>query len=128
MFFQHIFEKSLAQSSYLIGCQKSRTAAVVDPKRDIDTYVTIAEENSLTITHIFETHIHADFLSGSRELSAVTGAEMYLSGEGGAEWQYEFPHHKIHHGSRCQAFYKSGMVTLKVRIAVGRSRRCLLLL
>lgn len=92
MFFQHIYDKTLAQSSYFIGCQKARVAAVVDPKRDVDTYLEIAKQNNMRITHILETHIHADFLTGSRELASLTGAKMYLSEEGGKEWEYEFPH------------------------------------
>jgi len=92
MFFEHIYDKSLAQGSYLIGCQASGEAIVIDAKRDIDTYLKIAALNKLRITHIAETHIHADFLSGSRELAAVTGANMYLSDEGGEDWQYAFDH------------------------------------
>lgn len=99
MFFQHVYDKSLAQASYFIGCQKAGIAAVIDPKRDVDTYLEIAEQNKMTITHIFETHIHADFLTGSRELAAITGAEMYLSDEGGKGWEYEFPHHGLKHGA-----------------------------
>lgn len=92
MFFQHIYDKSLAQASYFIGCQKAGVAAVIDAKRDVDTYIEIAKQNNMKITHIFETHIHADFLAGSRELAALTGADMYLSDEGGEGWKYEFPH------------------------------------
>ena len=92
MYFQHVYDKSLAQASYFIGCQKAGVAAVIDPKRDVDTYIEIAKSNNMKITHILETHIHADFLSGSRELAKLTGAGMYLSDEGGETWQYEFPH------------------------------------
>lgn len=92
MFFQHIYDKSLAQASYFIGCQKAGVAAVIDAKRDVDTYLEIAKANNMTITHIFETHIHADFLAGSRELAKLTGAQLYLSDEGGESWEYEFPH------------------------------------
>ncbi len=98
MFFERVYDKSLAQASYVIGCQKMGVAAVIDAKRDVDTYLQIAKANQLKITHIFETHIHADFLAGSRELAALTGAEMYLSAEGGEGWEYEFPHHKLKHG------------------------------
>ena len=98
MFFQHIYDKSLAQASYFIGCQKAGVAAVIDAKRDVDTYLEIAQQNNMKITHILETHIHADFLAGSRELAALTGAEMYLSAEGGPDWQYEFPHVDIKNG------------------------------
>ena len=92
MFFQHVYDKSLAQGSYFIGCQATGGAIVIDAQRDIDVYLKIAKENKLNITHIAETHIHADFLCGSRELAAVTGAKIYLSDEGGPDWQYEFEH------------------------------------
>jgi hydroxyacylglutathione hydrolase len=92
MFFQHVYDKTLAQASYFIGCQKAKVAIVIDPKRDVDTYLEIAEQNNMEITHVAETHIHADFLSGSRELAALTGAELYLSDEGGEGWEYDFPH------------------------------------
>jgi len=100
MYFEHVADKSLAQNSYVIGCQQTGEAIVIDPKRDIDTYLEIARQNQLKITHITETHIHADFLCGSRELAAVTGATLYLSDEGGDEWQYEFPHHGLKDGDR----------------------------
>ena len=102
MFFQHIYDKSLAQASYFIGCQKAGVAAVIDAKRDVDTYLEIAKANNMKITHIFETHIHADFLAGSRELAALTGADMYLSDEGGEGWEYEFPHHGLKDGAKVQ--------------------------
>ncbi|MDX1913567.1 MAG: rhodanese-like domain-containing protein [Saprospiraceae bacterium] len=98
MFFQHVYDKSLAQASYFIGCQKAGVAMVIDPKRDVDTYLEIARQNNMTITHVAETHIHADFLSGSRELAALTGAKMYLSDEGGPDWQYQFPHEGLRNG------------------------------
>ena len=98
MFFQHIYDKSLAQGSYLIGCQRTGESIVIDPKRDVDTYIDIAQQNGLRITHTTETHIHADFLSGSRELVALTGAALYLSDEGGPDWQYEFDHKGLKDG------------------------------
>lgn len=98
MFFELVYDKSLAQASYVIGCQAAGVAAVIDPKRDVDTYLQIAKANNMKITHILETHIHADFLSGSRELAALTGGEMYLSDEGDENWKYEFPHNKVKGG------------------------------
>jgi hydroxyacylglutathione hydrolase len=99
MFFRLVYDKGLAQASYIIGCQATGEALVIDAKRDTDTYLQIAAEEKLRITHIAETHIHADFLAGSRELARQTGAEMYLSNEGGAEWQYAFPHIALREGS-----------------------------
>jgi hydroxyacylglutathione hydrolase len=80
----------LAQVSYLIGCQRTGEAIVIDPARDITSYLAAARGESLRITHVTETHIHADFLSGTRELAAATGARILLSAEGGTEWQYQF--------------------------------------
>ncbi|RZS97930.1 MBL fold metallo-hydrolase [Cecembia calidifontis] len=110
MFFELVYDKSLAQASYVIGCQAHGVAAVIDPKRDVDTYLQIAKANNMKITHILETHIHADFLSGSRELAALTGAEMYLSDEGDENWKYEFPHNKIKGGN----VVKMGNLTFEV--------------
>jgi hydroxyacylglutathione hydrolase len=76
VFFQRFFEPKLAAASYLIGCQKSREAMVVDATRDIDQYVDAASAAGLTIVYTTETHIHADFVSGSRALASRTGAEF----------------------------------------------------
>ncbi len=117
MFFQHIYDKTLAQGSYLIGCQAKKEAIVIDAKRDIDTYLEIAKANNLTITHITETHIHADFLSGSRELAAATGAQLYLSDEGGPDWQYQFPHVGLKNGDKITV----GNLTLEVLHTPGHT-------
>ncbi|MDP4820060.1 MAG: MBL fold metallo-hydrolase, partial [Saprospiraceae bacterium] len=117
MFFQHVYDKTLAQGSYIVGCQASKEAVVIDPKRDIDTYLEIAKANNLNITHITETHIHADYLSGSRELAAATGAQLYLSDEGGPDWQYEFPHIGLKDGDKI----KVGNLTLEVMHTPGHT-------
>ncbi len=90
MFFQRFYDDRLAQASYLIGCQATGTAIVIDPAREISGYLTAAAAEGLAIEAVTETHIHADFVSGLRELAAATGARMYLSGCGPAEWQYGF--------------------------------------
>ena len=90
MFLKRFFEPKLAQTSYLIGCPGAGAAIVIDPNRDIDQYITAAEAEGVTITHVTETHIHADFVSGSRELAARTGAQLFLSDEGDAQWKYAF--------------------------------------
>ena len=102
MFFQQVYDKTLAQASYFIGCQAKNVAIVIDAKRDIDTYLEIAKQNNMKITHVAETHIHADFLAGSRELVEVTGADLYLSDEGGENWQYEFPHIGLKEGDKIE--------------------------
>lgn len=110
MFFQHVYDKSLAQASYFIGCQKCGVAMVIDPKRDVDTYLEIAKQNNMQITHVAETHIHADFLSGSRELAVLTGAKLYLSDEGGPDWQYQFDHVGLKDGDE----FKVGNLKIEV--------------
>ena len=117
MFFKHVYDKTLAQGSYLIGCQVTGEAIVIDPKRDVDTYLQIAAENQLKITKVTETHIHADFLSGSREITALTGAELLLSDEGGSEWQYEFAHTGLKHGD----IIRIGNLTLEVLHTPGHT-------
>lgn len=90
MFVKRLYDEKLAQASYLIGCQVTDQAVVVDPNRDVDAYIEGAAAEGLEITHIAETHIHADFVSGARELAERTGAKLYLSDEGGADWTYDF--------------------------------------
>lgn len=90
MFIRRFFEPKLAQTSYLIGCPGAGQAIVIDPNRDVDPYIEAAAAEGAKITHVTETHIHADFLSGTRELAARTGATMYLSDEGDADWKYAF--------------------------------------
>ncbi|MFY0683249.1 MAG: MBL fold metallo-hydrolase [Balneola sp.] len=89
MFFQQIFEEKLAQYAYLIGCQKSGEAIIVDPMRDIERYEKIAAKNKLRIVAATETHIHADYLSGLREF-AEKGVKVLVSDEGDKDWKYEW--------------------------------------
>jgi len=90
MIVKRFYDETLAQASYLIGCGRTGSAIVIDPTRDIDQYLRMAEAEEVAITQVTETHIHADFVSGSRELAARTGAALYLSAEGGKDWQYAF--------------------------------------
>ena len=90
MFLRQIPDHALAQYAYLIGCQRTGEAILIDPERDVDRYLALAAENDLRITAVAETHIHADYLSGARELVERHGVRAYLSGEGGADWQFEW--------------------------------------
>ncbi|MDX1645822.1 MAG: rhodanese-like domain-containing protein [Longimicrobiales bacterium] len=90
MFFRQIFDPELAQYAYIIGCQATGEALVIDPERDIDRYVEIASEEGLRIVAATETHIHADFLSGTREFAEQHGVKLYLSDEGDEDWKYEW--------------------------------------
>ncbi|MEO5799225.1 MAG: rhodanese-like domain-containing protein [Gemmatimonadales bacterium] len=88
MLVRRFYDDRLAQASYLIACQRTGEAIVIDPARDITTYLEAARDEGVRITRVTETHIHADFVSGARELAARTGATPLLSAEGGADWQY----------------------------------------
>ncbi|MDQ8153311.1 MAG: MBL fold metallo-hydrolase [Gemmatimonadota bacterium] len=90
MYFERFYDTPLAQASYLIGCQATGEAVVIDANRDVAQYIHAAEAQKLRITQVTETHIHADYVSGSRELAHLTGATLLLSAEGGPEWQYAF--------------------------------------
>ena len=100
MLLERIYDEDLAQASYLIGCQAKGEAAVIDPRRDIAVYRALAEKNGMKIVAVTETHIHADFLSGTRELAAATGATVYVSGEGGPDWQYAFDGERLFDGDK----------------------------
>ncbi|HKM86857.1 MAG TPA: rhodanese-like domain-containing protein [Terriglobales bacterium] len=86
MYFEQFYLTCLAHASYMIGSEGE--AAVIDPQRDVDIYLKAADEQNLKIRHIFETHLHADFVSGHKELAARTGAKIYI----GARANAEFPH------------------------------------
>ncbi|HYE96782.1 MAG TPA: rhodanese-like domain-containing protein [Rubricoccaceae bacterium] len=90
MILRQLTDRILAQHAYLIGCRKSREAIVIDPERDVDRYVEAAARERLRLVAAAETHIHADFLSGARELAERHGVRLYLSAEGGADWQYRW--------------------------------------
>lgn len=86
MFFEQFYLGCLAHASYMVGSDGE--AVVVDPQRDVEIYLRAAESNHLLIKHIFETHLHADFVSGHQELAARTGARIYI----GREAEAKFPH------------------------------------
>ena len=90
MLLRRLFDDKLAQASYLVACEHSKVALVVDPNRDIEQYIDAAARDNVRIIAVTETHIHADYVSGSRQLARETGAQLYLSGEGGSDWQYSF--------------------------------------
>jgi hydroxyacylglutathione hydrolase len=92
MYFEQFYLGCLAHASYMLGSETE--AVVVDPQRDVDLYLKAAEEHGLTIRHIFETHLHADFVSGHKELAARTGAQIYFGALAGAT----FPHVAVHDG------------------------------
>ena len=114
--FERIQTEGIAQLSYLVGDDAEGVAAVFDPRPDVDCYLQLALEKQVAITHIFETHIHVDFLSGARELCArAASAKIFLSHEGDA--RYGFDHEKIADGDN----FKFGSVLITVRHAPGHT-------
>ncbi len=115
--FEQILAEGIAQTSYLVGDDAAGTAAVVDPRPDVDVYLDLARHYGLAITHVLETHIHADFMSGARELVYRLGgsAALCVSEEGGAA--YDFPHRRLRLGERL----RFGAVDLEVVATPGHT-------
>lgn len=114
--FEQILTDGIAQLSYIVGDDAAGVAAVIDPRPDVGIYLEYARRYGLAITHVFETHIHADFMSGARELAARLGnAEIWVSHEGGA--RYDFPQRGVRDGDR----FDFGDVSLIARFTPGHT-------
>lgn len=104
MLLKYFYDQKLAHASYMVGCQRAKVAVVVDPGRDIEQYLAMAEKEGVKITGVAETHIHADYVSGARELADRVGAKLYVSDEGPAEWKYQYldayDHQLLHDGDQ----------------------------
>ena len=99
MLFERIEDPGLSQFSYVVGCPAAGALAVVDPRRDVDVYLQFAADQGLRITDILETHIHADFASGARELAERAGARLRLSAyDAGETYDVSFPHEELEDG------------------------------
>ena len=117
MLLERIYDEDLAQASYFIGCQAKSEAIVVDARRDVAEYLDLARRHGMRIVAVTETHIHADYLSGTRELAAATGADIYVSGEGGKDWQYGFEADRLRHGDTISI----GNITVEARHTPGHT-------
>jgi hydroxyacylglutathione hydrolase len=128
MLLRRFYDPKLAQASYLVGCTTTGEALVVDPHRDIDPYLQAADAEGLRVAHVTETHIHADFVSGARELAHRAGARLYLSDAGGDSWRYGYLTDAgatpLHEGSRVRV----GTVELQVLHVPGHTPEHLTLL
>jgi hydroxyacylglutathione hydrolase len=90
MILKYFYDKALAHASYMVGCQRAKVAVVIDPGRDIDQYLEVARLEGLRLIAVAETHIHADYVSGARELADRVRAKLYVSDEGTSDWKYLF--------------------------------------
>ena len=113
MFIKQFVDAGLGNSSYLVGSQESGVAVVIDPVRDADMYISAAQEAGVRITHALETHLHADFVSGSRELASRAGAAIHASAAG----ELESEHVPLREGDVVQA----GDLTFQVLETPGHS-------
>lgn len=108
MLVERFEDQGLSQYSYAVACEGAGLAAIVDPRRDVDVYLAFAAARELRISHVLETHIHADFASGARELAERAGAELHLSAyDAGELYDVAFPHRELRDGDE---------------IAIGRAR------
>ncbi len=118
MYFEQFYLGCLAHASYMLGSETE--AVVVDPQRDVDLYFKAAEDHGLTIRHIFETHLHADFVSGHKELAARSGAQIYFGAQAGAT----FPHVAVRDGFEL----RFGKASIKVLETPGHTPESICLL
>jgi hydroxyacylglutathione hydrolase len=121
MLLKYFYDAKIAHASYMVGCQATGEAVVIDPARDIQPYLEAASENGMKIIAAAETHIHADFLSGSRELAEQTGAKLYLSDEGDESWKYEFVDKYAHQLVKDEDTFKLGYIKFEVMHSPGHT-------
>ena len=121
MLLKYFYDRKLAHASYMVGCQRAKTALIVDPGRDIEPYLEAAANEGLAITAVAETHIHADYVSGARELAHRVGATLYVSDEGPVEWKYlyldQYDHQALHDGDH----FMIGNIKLEVMHTPGHT-------
>ena len=120
MFSQQFFIEGLGCASYIVGCEAKGVAAIIDPDRDIQKYLDAAQNRNLTITHIIETHLHADHVSGNTDLAERTGADIYVHEASGAE----YPHKVVKHDEVIEL----GNIRLKVLHTPGHTPESITLL
>lgn len=121
MLLKYFYDKALAHASYMVGCQRSGSAIIVDPGRDIDQYLDAAQSEGLEVSAVAETHIHADYVSGARELAERVGAKLYVSDEGPAEWKYGYLENYEHQLLRDGDSFRLGKIRFDVLHTPGHT-------
>src|SRR5437879_3613263 len=127
MILHQFYLNCLAHASYLIGDELTRTAAVVDPQRDVDQYLTFADSHGLQVKHVFLTHFHADFVAGHLELRDRVGATIYLGRAAKAEFAFTplADGDRVELGRvRLQALETPGHTAESISILVFELERC----
>ncbi len=121
MFFKYFYDKALAHASYMVGCQKTGEAIVVDPGRDIEQYLEVAKSEGFKIMGVADTHIHADYVSGAREMADRVGAKLFLSDEGPVDWKYEYAKDYDHQLLKDGDTFAAGKVEFRVLHTPGHT-------
>jgi hydroxyacylglutathione hydrolase len=126
MFTQQFFVEGLGCASYIVGCEAKGIVAVIDPDREVQKYLNVARNRGLKITHIIETHLHADHVSGNTDLAARTGADIYVHEASGAE----YPHKTLQHNDvielgniRIRALHTPGHTPESITLLVSDTTR-----
>lgn len=121
MLLKFFYDENVAHASYLVGCEATKEAVIIDPARHVEQYLERANKEGLKIIGALETHIHADFVSGSRELAERLGATLYVSDEGEEDWKYQnidhLPHQRLKDGDEI----KIGNLTFGVMHTPGHT-------
>ena len=121
MLLKYFYDKHLAHASYMVGCQRMGEAIVVDPSRNISPYLQAAREEKMKLVGAAETHIHADYVSGARELAEQTGAKLYVSDEGDEHWKYTFAPDYNHQLLKDGDVFKVGYIHFQVMHTPGHT-------
>lgn len=121
MLLKYFYDKSLAHASYLVGCQKTGEAIVIDPGRDIQQYLDVAAEEKMVIVGAADTHIHADYVSGARQLADQNRAKLFVSDEGPAEWKYEYAFQYSHQLLKEGDTFNVGKIEFRVMHTPGHT-------
>ena len=128
MLLRYFFDSKLAQASYMVACQATGEAIIIDPGRNIEIYLEAAAVEGVEIVAATETHIHADFVSGCRELAERVGAALYLSGAGGPDWQYQYLANYVHHRLKDGDSWHIGQIKFEAMHVPGHTPEHLALL
>ena len=121
MLLKYFYDPTLAHASYLIGCQRTGEAIVIDPGRDTRQYIEAAAREGMRIVGAADTHIHADYVSGARQLAEECDARLYVSDEGPAEWKYEFASQYDHQLLKDGDTFFAGKVEFRVLHTPGHT-------
>ena len=121
MLLKYFYDQALAHASYMVGCQKTGEAILIDPDRNIEHYLEAARRENMKIVGTAETHIHADYVSGSRELAEKVGAKIYVSDEGPADWKYTFVRDYEHMMLKDGSEFTVGNIKFKVMFTPGHT-------